>query len=222
MRPRLLDLFCGAGGSGVGYHRAGFDVVGVDIEPQPRYPFEFIQADAFKVLSNGAFEEIWWDVSVIHASPPCHDHSSLAGITGKNGTHWLLATTHGQCDRIGLPFVIENVGRANMPNSVTLCGSSFGLGVRRHRKFIVSPSLILVPPCAHHLQPEPLDVTGGGPSRVGRERSGGGVSRKPRNVEEAGNAMGIDWMTRAELNQAVPPAFTEYIGLQLLAAGVVI
>lgn len=202
MIPLLLDLFCKAGGATRGYQQAGFYVIGVDIEPQPNYVGdEFHQADAMTFPLDG--------FDVIHASPPCHDHSSLNSLSGDNGTGWLLEATLERLRLVGVPYVVENVGRAYMPNNVQLCGSAFGLEVRRHRRFVISPMVTLVPPCSHHLQSEPVDVTGtGGP---------GGRHRKPKNLGHARAAMGIDWMTRPELSQAIPPAYTEWIGAHLLA-----
>jgi len=218
--PRLLDLFCGAGGAAVGYHRAGFEVVGVDIRPQPNYPFEFVQADALDYLH---VHEDWLgkgipemgDFDAIHASPPCQAYSVTASLHGAEHPD-LVGPTRQLLEETGLPYVIENVVGAPLLNPVRLCGSSFGLGVRRHRLFEVYPTLGLVPPCAHYLQPEPIDVTGtGGPA--GREPGQrGGIHRKPRNLEEAQTAMGIDWMSRLELSQAIPPAYTELIGHQLI------
>jgi DNA (cytosine-5)-methyltransferase 1 len=219
VKPRLLDLFCGAGGAAQGYADAGYAVLGVDEAEQPRYPFGFVRADAMKLLgAYAAWGAPFTGFEVIHASPPCHDHSTLVARSGENGTGWLLRETLRLLDAIGLPYVVENVSGADMSNSITLCGSSFGLPVWRHRKFIVSPPLTLVPPCAHHLAPKPIDVTGTGSRRVGgREDGGGGNSRKPRNLAEARAALGIDWMTRRELSQAIPPAYTEWIGRHLPA-----
>ena len=212
---RLLDLFCGAGGAAVGYHRAGFEVVGVDIEPQPNYPFKFHQGDALEILAHyehgdhplGRFD-------VIHASPPCQGYSVTASLHDAEYPE-LVDDVRWYLERIGLPYVIENVVGAPLRNATRLCGSSFGLGVRRHRLFETSPVMIGAPQCAHHLQPEPIDVTGtGGPSGAPRS-PGGGLHRKPRNLAHAREVMGIDWMTRPELSEAVPPAFTEWIGSQL-------
>ncbi len=213
MRPRLLDLFCGAGGAAMGYHRAGFDVVGVDINPQPRYPFEFWQADALVALAK------WESVGTfdaIHASPPCQTYSVTRSLHSAAYPD-LVGVTRQLLNFTGLPFVIENVQGAPLENTVKLCGSSFGLGVRRHRLFESNVMLWNPPPCRHELQPEPIDVTGGGPSKGPRLDGKGGRSRKPRTVKEAGDAMGIDWMTRAELNEAIPPAYTAWIGGQLIA-----
>lgn len=208
-RPRLLDLFCGAGGAAAGYCRAGFDVVGVDIKPQPHYPFTFYQADAMTFPLDG--------YDVVHASPPCQDHSTLGGLYAKHGTGWMLRATIARVAAAGVPYVVENVGGAarDMSTTLTLHGGMFGLGVNRLRRF-QSNILILAP--ASPRTRDPIDVTGtGGPAgRPPGQR--GGIHRKPRNLAHAREAMGIDWMTRPELNQAIPPAYTEYIGLQLLDA----
>ena len=211
IRPRLLDLFCRAGGAAMGYYRAGFEVVGVDIEPQPNYPFEFHQADALSVLGWG------WPVlafDVIHASPPCQAYSVTASL--HDSEYPELVDHVRRLLPIGLPYVIENVVGAPLVNATRLCGSSFGLGVRRHRLFETDPVLIGAPQCAHHLQPEPVDVTGtGGPAAV--KPGGRVIHRKPRNLAHAREVMGIDWMTRPELSEAVPPAYTEWVGRQLMA-----
>lgn len=201
MKPRLLDLFCGGGGAAAGYRRAGFYVVGVDLVVQPNYcGDEFIRDDVFNGRELDHFD-------VIHASPPCQAYSTTASLHG-NQYPELIGQTRDLLLGCGVPYVIENVVGAPLIDAFQLCGSSFGLGVRRHRIFETRPLIIGVPPCAHHLQPEPIDVTGtGGP---------GGRHRKPRNLEAAREAMGIDWMSRAELSEAVPPAFTEWVGTRLL------
>jgi DNA (cytosine-5)-methyltransferase 1 len=210
-RPRILDLFCKAGGAAMGYHQAGFDVVGVDIEAQPNYPFEFVQADALTFPLEG--------FDAVHASPPCQDYSTTRSLHREVYPR-LIGPVRERLLAAGVPFVIENVAgaRSDMRSPVTLCGSSFGLGVRRHRLFEIHPALtVLAPPCAHYLQPEPVDVTGTGASRVGPRLDGkGGNSRKPRNLAHAREVMGIPWMTRLELAEAIPPAFTYWIGTQLL------
>lgn len=207
-RPLLLDLFCGAGGAAMGYYRAGFDVIGVDIVPQPNYPFPMIVADAMTFPLGR--------VDAIHASPPCQDHSVLQ--SPRHGTRWMLAATVDRLAANGQPWVVENVGgsaRTMGGQWSVLCGSSFGLGVRRHRLFR-SSALLLVPRCRHDLQPAPVDVTGGGPDYARLQRRGV-PNRKPETLHAARVAMGIDWMTRSELSQAIPPAFTHLIGEQLFA-----
>lgn len=196
MKPRLLDLYCGAGGAGMGYHRAGFEVVGVDLHPQKNYPFEFHQADAMTYPLEG--------FDAIHASPPCQAYSTTRTLHTNEYPELIGLTRERLRGRL---YVMENVVGAPLDPWVQLCGSSFGLAVRRHRRF-ESSVLWLGPCCRHDLQPFPLDVTGtGGP---------GGRHRKPKNLAQAREAMGIDWMTRPELSEAIPPAYTEYIGRQLL------
>jgi DNA (cytosine-5)-methyltransferase 1 len=205
--PRLLDLFCGAGGCSVGYARAGFDVVGVDINPQPRYPFEFHQADALTFPLDG--------FDAIHASPPCQDHSPLAALVGLHGTGWVLDHTAARMMEQPAPWVIENVAGAKMRADLTLCGGMFGLRTYRHRKFTLDPrigQLLAVP--AH---PRHIARTSTKKRRVGFD-AGMHVSITGDVGSWLGPAcMGIDWMTGDELSQAIPPAYTEFVGQQLLA-----
>jgi len=203
-------LFCGAGGSAQGYYEAGFDVVGVDIRPQPRYPFEFVLGDALEELRDFPL-----GFDAVHASPPCQAYSTTRGLH-TNEYPELVPVVRDLLKQTGLSYVIENVVGAPMTNRVVLCGSSFGLGVWRHRQFESNVMFWNPPACQHVLVPLPLDVTGGGPSKKPRTSPGGGMSRKPRNMAEASAAMGVDWMTRAELNEAIPPAYTKWIGEQLL------
>ncbi len=217
LKPRLLDLFCGAGGSAMGYHRAGFEVVVVDIAPQPHYPFEFIQepyeAALFDLMNNwpeGTFD-------AIHASPPCQAHSS-AGLaaTVTYGKHYedLLTPTRPLLIATGLPWVIENVPGAPMRADFWLCGCGFGLpDLKRERWFETSwhgGPTELRPPCNH--DGNTITVTGHTPQRWAHGRRKG-VTKAEREA-----AMGIDWMTVKELSQAIPPAYTEFIGRQLRAS----
>lgn len=219
-RPRILDLFCGAGGAAMGYHRAGFDVVGVDIEYQPHYPFEFYQADALEVLACWGEHDgrCWAEIDIIHAihaSPPCQHYSVTSSLHDSEHPD-LYATTRELLKGAGVPYVIENVIGAPYDSGVVLCGSMFGLNVRRHRNFETS-FLVMQPEHRHAEFPEPIDVTGTGSRRIGeRPDGGGGNSRKPRNLDEAREAMGIDWMNRRELSQAIPPDYTEHVGAQLI------
>lgn len=213
-RPRLLDLFCGGGGAAVGYHRAGFDVVGVDLVDQPRYPFEFHQADAMTFPLDG--------FDAIHASPPCQGYSSLEALNASRGNPSrkprLIVEMRARLQATGRPYVIENVMGAPLINHIRLCGSSFGLGVRRHRLFEVRPIPLGVPPCAHHAQRTFVGVYGDHP-QTGTIHMDGYV-RQPRaaSIEEAGLAMGIDWMDWQGLREAIPPSYTQWIGEQLLMA----
>lgn len=202
----LLDLYCGAGGCARGYQMAGFKVFGVDLAPQPNYCGDgFLQMDAIRYLETNPL----WEFSAVHASPPCQAYSTTRSLHSNEHPE-LVDETRAALEATGLPYVIENVVGAPLTNCVTLCGSSFGLGVRRHRRFETNWTVWNPPACQHHLQPEPLDVTGtGGP---------GGRHRKPRSLQEAREAMGVDWMSRPELSQAIPPAYTEFIGTQLLEA----
>jgi len=210
---RLLDLFCGAGGCTKGYQRAGFEVVGVDIRPQRHYcGDEFIQMDALEYVRSCARG---WDFDVVHASPPCQSYSKTRAILrGKGMTpryEPLIAETRTLFRWLGIPWVIENVPGAPLLNPLVLSGQHFGLGVIRRRLF-ESSVLLLAPDVP---QPEGGTNSHRGYSKGGRYVTVGGHNY---NVAEGKRAMGIDWMTRDELNEAIPPAYTEYIGRQLLAA----
>lgn len=224
-KPRLLDLFCGAGGCSVGYACAGFEVVGVDLKPQPRYPFPFVQADAIQFLETlligawaGDNERAYLlsDFDAIHASPPCQLYSISAHIhAGPNAKKHpdLVAETRRVLEWARLPWVIENVGGAPLHRPTMLCGLMFGLKVLRHR-FFESSHLLLGPAHPKHPKGNLTNSTRG--YSTGRE---GFVCVAGNNfVRTAGAAaMRIDWkMTRPELAQAIPPAYTEYIGRQLL------
>jgi DNA (cytosine-5)-methyltransferase 1 len=227
---RILDLFCGAGGAAMGLHRAfpEAEIVGVDIEPQPHYPFSFIQADALTFPLCGFvggsmdhypelcdrcgahcdehFDFVW-------ASPPCQAHSRLNGINRKEYTDF-IGPIRLHLQQVDLDFVIENVVGAPLLNPLTLCGSMFGLGVWRHRIFEIHGRVVDRLECRHDLCKYPLDVTGTGGPCATRTTAGGGLHRKPKNMKQASDAMGIDWMTRRELTQAIPPAYSEYIANQ--------
>lgn len=206
---RLLDLYCGAGGAAMGYHQAGFEVVGVDIEPQPHYPFAFHQDDALRYLSNLESWVLTFDA--VHASPPCKDHSKLRHATGAvHGTGWLLDATRQALQHTGLPWVIENVPGSPMRADYRLCGCMFGLpGLRRERWFETSwHGFELRAPC-HHVG-ETVTVAGHG--MQGREYAAG----IRHTQDDRQRAMGIDWMNRDELSQAIPPAYTRFIGEQLI------
>lgn len=196
MKPKALDLFSGAGGAAMGIYRAGFDVVGVDIKQQSRYPFRLVQADAFRLpFDLKSFDFIW-------ASPPCQRFTNARVIHGNDHPD-LLTPMREQLKASGVPWVIENVPGAPMRADVVLCGSLFGQPkLRRHRLFeFWKPSLMLVPPCSHG--PETISVFG----------HGGHVYH---GLEEWREIMGIDWMTRDELAQAIPPAYSEFLCRQIL------
>lgn len=204
---RLLDLFCGAGGAGMGYYRAGFDVVGVDIETQPRYPFEFHQADALAFLAEHGHE-----FDAIHASPPCQAYSLAAQQWRTNGQEYpdLVGDTRSALHMAGRPYVIENVPGAPLIDPIVLNGAFFGMNLRRTRWFETSFAMPFVL----------LPVEGPSRFRMGRRPAEHDPVVPVGNfsgVERARRVMGIDWMTRAELAQAIPPAYTEWIGRQLLA-----
>ena len=211
MRPRLLDLFCGAGGAGMGYHRAGFDVVGVDIAPQPHYPFEFHQADALEYLIEHGHE-----FDAIHASPPCQAHSVARHIHGGEYAD-LIPQTRTWLLEVGKPWVIENVPGAPLVNPVTLCGLMFGLRVYRHRMFESNFFMLGVPHAQH-----PGGATTNSKSGYSAfDRGATHITIGGNNFrrEDAIAALNGDcaWMTRPELAQAIPPAYTEWIGQQLMA-----
>lgn len=197
---RLLDLFCGAGGASMGYHRAGFEVIGVDINPQPNYPFEFHQADALTFPLHS--------FDAIHASPPCQAFTRAKHLRKAQGAETsalnLVEPTRARLRYLGVPYVVENVEGAPL-YGVTLCGSSFGLAVRRHRVFesnVYIPSL----PCDHKTQGRPVGVY-----HVLNDNIPQG-GKTAETLEEGQRAMGIDWMTWNELKESIPPAYTEWIG----------
>lgn len=206
----------------MGYHRAGFDVVGVDHNPMPRYPFEFVRGDAIDTMGhlldsgfiypNGKPLRLE-DFTAIHASPPCQRYSNA---TKRAGTHLRHPDSVAPCRHIleaaGLPYVIENVPGAPLRTWFKLCGTMFGLKVRRHRYFEVNWNLPVLLPfrCDHSYRVFSVFGHGSG-NRNGNKRSDAGT------VAEWKDAMGIDWMIRDELSQAIPPAYTEFIGRQLLS-----
>jgi DNA (cytosine-5)-methyltransferase 1 len=212
-RPKALDLFCGAGGVSIGLDRAGFDVTGVDIKPQPRYRGgTFVQADAMTFPLNG-FDFIW-------ASPPCQ-HYSNSTPTGRRESHPDLVSATRRClEAQGAPWAMENVPGAPMRHGVVLCGAAFGLIVvgeggtklhlKRHR--LIEPSFpLLSPPCGCGRADMKITVVGDGTPSGPRKRLG----RNQREWEKR-EVMGIDWMNRRELAQAIPPAYAEFIGRQAM------
>lgn len=236
--PTLLDLFCGAGGAGEGYSRAGFDVTGVDIRPQKNHPahMRFIQADALAyALQYG------WMYDVIHASPPCQAHSTITPDKSKHVD--LIPQTRFVLETLGKPYVIENVAGARkaLRDAIMLCGAQFGLKVYRHRYF-ESNVYLMAMPHAPHRDNTPraghgvsdkgfISPTSGGMTSKPTRRASGARHTGTRGMTDNGfvvvsgnysgldyckRAMGIDWMTQRELTQAIPPAFTHFIGAQLM------
>ena len=217
MKPRLVDAFSGAGGSAKGYQRAGFYVVGIDIAPRPHYcGDEFIQSDALKMLAD-----LDWlaGFDAVHASPPCQGYTQFSNL---NAERWgnrvehpmLIEPVRELLDATGLPYVIENVQGAPLRKDLMLCGSMFGLRVRRHRIFETNWSVGGAPPCHH--QDDSIAIYGSMDGRRVWTRKNGTELRAARTIGQASEAMGIDWMTWNEIKEAIPPAYTEFIGKQLL------
>jgi DNA (cytosine-5)-methyltransferase 1 len=213
MRPRLLDLFCGAGGCSVGYDRAGFDVTGVDIEPHSDYPFTFHRADAVQFVKDygGSFD-------AIHASPPCHAYTAMGNkhAATKAAHPALIVPTREWLKAWGKPYVIENVpgARRELDHPIQLCGRAFGLGVGRHRLFECSFACMSL---ACQCRGGELPVYGKLDGRRLWTRTDGSELRAARTLKQAQEAMGIDWMTWGDLTQAIPPEYTEHIGGYLMA-----
>jgi DNA (cytosine-5)-methyltransferase 1 len=228
MKPVALDLFCGAGGVSMGLHRAGFDVVGVDVTYQPRYPFQFINTDA---LGPDITYEFLRRFDLIWASPPCQAHTDLKTMHNAKKHIDLIPPTRRLLQSSGRPWVVENVPGSPLEFSILLCGTMFGLGcrdaeLRRHRLFETS-RMLLAPTCQHGDRPV-IGLYGGHQRNRKRFISiyGEGCRESTRKhdkghpdftVEDGRAAMGIDWMTLAELCQAIPPAYAEFIGRQFLA-----
>lgn len=205
VRPAALDLFCCAGGVAKGLHAAGFDVYGVDIRPQPHYPFEFKQANALEQDVEG-FYFIW-------ASPPCQAHTTLNKMHNAKQHIDLIPETRAKLVASGIPWVMENVPLAPLRKDLMLCGSMFDLGcagaeLRRHRNFEFSWGGQAQPQCQHGRQPRVIGVYGG----HGRDRRRRTVNTQDFSIEMRREAMGISWMNGTELSQAIPPAYAEYIG----------
>ena len=220
--PVLLDLFCCAGGAGKGYHDAGFQVIGVDIDPQPNYPFKFFQADAVEFAED--FGRLF---DVIHASPPCQTFSRTKTLHDNEHPD-LIEPTRQALVASGKPFVIENVVGAPLIDPIKLSGQHFNmtaadvdgvpLKLVRHRLFESNVDLA-VPDEFHankHIQTASIYGAGGGwtpKHRDNPDRRGGYIP----HTDVVERLLGIDWMTKHELSQSIPPKFTEFIGRQLLA-----
>jgi DNA (cytosine-5)-methyltransferase 1 len=206
---KLLDLFCGVGGASVGYARAGFEVHGVDLKHGKRYPYTYTKADVLDVLQDHKFIQ---QFDVIHASPPCQTHSitqHLRNAQGKTTSKIdLIPETRAALIAADKPYIIENVPGSPLINPIQLCGSSFGLKVRRHRLF-ESNMPLEGSVCNHKLQGRPVGVYGS----LNDEIPKGG--KTAATINEARDAMGMPWAIWTELVEAIPPAFTEYLGGQI-------
>lgn len=208
---RALDLFCKAGGASMGLHQAGFEVTGVDIEPQKRYPFSFLQGSALDINPQWArrFDLIW-------ASPPCQAHTSLNQMHNAKKHIDLIPQTRALLQTIGIPYIIENVERAPLRKPCRLCGSMFSLGtdiaeLRRHRLFETDFDVHPPQPCKHGVKDRVIGVYGG----HGRDRRRT-VNTQDFSTEDRRKAMGIDWMNGMELSQAIPPAYSKYLAEQFI------
>lgn len=225
---KALDLFCGAGGAAMGLHRAGFDVIGVDHKPQPRFPFTFVQADALNPPFNLAdFDFIW-------ASPPCQAHTALKTMTNAREHANLIPATRSLLIASGRPYTIENVfGAPLIPGkTIMLCGTMFGLQsaddtaeLRRHRYFETSFPIVLSPPC-NHTNRITLGVYGSKVRDIAAEKRHYAKDRATRGMpvnvvlpqSRGFEAMHINWMNVAELSQAIPPAYSEFIARAFLSS----
>lgn len=200
MTYKLLDLFCKAGGASMGYHRAGFEVTGVDIEPQPHYPFTFVQADALAYVA-----QYGWMYDAIAASPPCEGFSGLTPKRYRGNHENYIPAARFWLKTLGLPYVIENVkgARKQLHSPFMLHGTMFGLRIWRERYFETNMSHDwLIPPLDRSVKPIPVNSS---------------CAQKTANKAECSEALGIDWMTRDEMRKAIPPAYTEWIGKHLIA-----
>jgi DNA (cytosine-5)-methyltransferase 1 len=211
MKPKLLDLYCKAGGASMGYHLAGFEVVGIDNKKQKRYPFEFIQADALEVLQDIDYLKSF---DVLAGSPPCQTHSITQHLRNAQGKTTdkidLIPQTREGFIKSGKPYIIENVPGSPLVNPVVVCGSSFNLKVRRHRLFESNLELT-GSVCDHKTQGRPVGIYGS----MRDEIPNGG--RTAKSIEQAREAMDIDWMIWGELVEAIPPIYTKYLGEQIIS-----
>lgn len=204
---KAADLFCGGGGAGIGIHRAGFDVEGWDIKQGLTYPFLRHICDALLADLSG-FDFVW-------ASPPCQKHTALRHVAGRD-YECFINRTREKLKHWGGPYIIENVVGAPLIEPVMLCGSSFGLGVRRHRLFESNLSLTS-PSCRHDLQLEPIDVSGVGYFQYSeRKKKTGGKGRKPFTLNHCRLLMDMPRASRAEIAQAIPPIYAEFLCRQVI------
>ncbi|HEY8066609.1 MAG TPA: hypothetical protein VIF40_18070 [Methylosinus sp.] len=220
-RPLALDLYCGAGGAAAGLYRAGFDVEGVDINPQPNYPIcrgiWFVQRDALTIDPDHLrkFALIW-------ASPPCQAHTAMKSMHNAKPHEDLIPATRAMLRASGALYVIENVPGAPLEDPVTLCGTMFGLGVpgaelRRHRGLEANFTVPRLE-CRHGLQPATIGLYGGHVRNRKRREGSHARGVADFSIAEGYSAMGIDWMSLTELSESIPPAYAEYVGLAARAA----
>lgn len=224
-KPLLLDLYSCAGGAGKGYHDAGFDVVGCDITPQPRYPFTFYQDDALKALDILLSGEAWHnyrleDFTAIHASPECKGYT-YCNLSPKEKYQKQIAPVRERLKATKKLYVIENVlgAKKYMQASLLLCGSMFGLRTQRHRLFETNMNTLLCPPSSCDDRKTTVGVYGHSvwdSSLPGTPRKDGRPRPDSVSIEVGREVMGIDWMNIEELAEAIPPAYTHWIGTQLL------
>lgn len=230
--PRLLDLYCGAGGAAAGYARLGFDVVGVDHRRQPSYPFEFVLADALAFLSYLVETGNEEGFAAVHASPPCQGYGAATRYLVTRETPLLIAPTRALLDELGLPYVIENVHGAPLRDPVLVCGSMVGLDVKRHRLFECSGFDVVPRPTCQHDRWQNRYPTNARKRNVRvptRKAMKGKAQTSPvvhvygtgsgvgKQLDLWRRAMEVPWMrTKAEVAEAIPPAYTELIGAPLL------
>jgi DNA (cytosine-5)-methyltransferase 1 len=207
---KLLDLYCGVGGASAGYNRAGFDVTGIDLKHGKRYPYKYIKGDVLLYLQDLDFLRSF---DIIHASPPCQTHSitqHLRNAQGKSTNKLdLIPQTRSALIASGKPYVIENVPGSPLINPIQLCGSSFGLQVRRHRLF-ESNMKLTGSVCDHKAQGRPVGVYGSLNDQIPK----GG--KTATTIDEGRDAMGMPWAIWTELVEAIPPAYSEYLGKQII------
>ncbi len=217
---KLLDLFACAGGAAMGYHQAGFEVIGVDVSPRANYPFACLNADVLTLRP-----EFLAGFDAIHASPPCQGYTAMRHAPGAKGAPRLIGAVRALLEATGKPWIIENVpeARGEMRDPITLCGTMFGLGaqgheLQRHRLF--ETSFPITPPrCAHTDKPV-IGIYGGHARRRSAKHGGRGTKDvwAGGHRAAASEALGIDWATLAEMSEAIPPAYTKWLGERLLEA----
>jgi len=208
-KPKLLDLFCGGGGASMGYYLAGFDVTGLDIKPQPKYPFKFYLADALTFLIDG--------FDAYHASPPCQKWSTATNIAGTKHLHKdLIQPIRERLKATGKPYIIENIRGAPLVNPFYLCGTMFGLKLKRHRYFECSFDIYFAPATCSCKGKRGYTAAHRGYSSFKRNANLICVAGHNFAANDGREAMGIDWVDKNTLREAIPPIYTQYIGAHLL------